>query len=255
MFTTSGCRVYYQSHACLRLQTEEYAIKLVHVSGCLFHRQILIKFIASCQILSFHGGDYEDCLLLGYKTLVRTSQEKPYLSVTETSRLMLSKIWGFHGIYYEEFRLLGSYAVWILLEPRFRERIASIVRVTWIGGLGTTLAVTSNRSTLWRNSSPILVILMVEAIHSSETSALTRTTRPNIPEGDFLHSHLRESLRNCLVFFRMHPQCSKQFIPFSRPASISYPQCSKQFIPFSRPASISSHFPEFRYDTKCYLCP
>jgi N-acetylglutamate synthase-like GNAT family acetyltransferase len=45
------------------------------------------------------------------------------------------------------------------------ERIASIIRVTRIGELGT-LAVTINRS------SPILVTLMMEAIHSSEASGL-----------------------------------------------------------------------------------
>jgi hypothetical protein len=34
----------------------------------------------------------------------------------------------------------------------FGKRITSILRVTRIGELGTTLAVTSNRSTLWRNT-------------------------------------------------------------------------------------------------------
>jgi hypothetical protein len=67
------------------------------------------------------------------------------------------------------------------------ECIASIIRVTRIGDLGTTLAGTSNRSTLRRNTScalqlletakfpfsPILVTLMMEAILSSETSVLT----------------------------------------------------------------------------------
>jgi hypothetical protein len=39
----------------------------------------------------FHGGDYEECRLLVYKTPVRTSQETHY-SATELSRLMLRKI-------------------------------------------------------------------------------------------------------------------------------------------------------------------
>jgi hypothetical protein len=46
------------------------------------------------------------------------------------------------------------------------ERMASIVRMTRIGELGTTLAVSSNRSTL-----------MMEAILFSETSVLTTATR------------------------------------------------------------------------------
>jgi hypothetical protein len=61
------------------------------------------------------------------------------------------------------------------------ELSASIIKVTRIGELGTTLAVTSNRCTLQRllvtanvHSSPILVTLMMEALNSSETSLLTR---------------------------------------------------------------------------------
>jgi hypothetical protein len=50
------------------------------------------------------------------------------------------------------------------------ELSASFTRVTRIGELGTTLAVTSNRRTLRRN------------------------TRRNIPEDNILHSHRRESL-------------------------------------------------------------
>jgi hypothetical protein len=45
-----------------------------------------------CKILGFHGGDYEECRLLGYKTPVRTSQETHYVSATESSPLMLCKI-------------------------------------------------------------------------------------------------------------------------------------------------------------------
>jgi hypothetical protein len=60
-----------------------------------------------CNILGFHGGDYEECLLLGYKNPVRTSQETHYISATKLSQLMLCKICGFHGGDYEECRLLG----------------------------------------------------------------------------------------------------------------------------------------------------
>jgi hypothetical protein len=76
--------------------------------------------------------------------------------------------------------------------------------MTRIGELGTTLAVTSNRNTLRRNttitenvpSSPILFTPMMEAIFSSETSVLARVTRHNISEDGILHSHCCENLKS-----------------------------------------------------------
>jgi hypothetical protein len=69
------------------------------------------------------------------------------------------------------------------------EHNASNIRRTRIVELGTMLALTSNQCTLANvvPSSPILVTLMMEALHFSETSILTRVTRPNIPVDGILH--------------------------------------------------------------------
>jgi hypothetical protein len=45
-------------------------------------------------------------------------------------------------------------------------------------------------------SAPILVILMIEALLSSETSVLTRATLRNILEDAIFHRHRRENLKS-----------------------------------------------------------
>jgi hypothetical protein len=44
-----------------------------------------------CMIWDPHGGDYEECRLLGCENLILTSQETHYISGTEPRRLMLCK--------------------------------------------------------------------------------------------------------------------------------------------------------------------
>jgi hypothetical protein len=60
------------------------------------------------------------------------------------------------------------------------ELSASIIRVTRIGELGATLAVTTNRRTLRRNT---------KFLSSSETSVIKRTTLRNIAEDAILQTH------------------------------------------------------------------
>jgi hypothetical protein len=97
------------------------------------------------------------------------------------------------------------------------ESRAPIIRVTSTGELGTTLAVTSNRRTLFLRSvrrllvtanvpsSPILVTLMMERLDSFETSALTKATLRNIPGDGILHNITKTQLLQVSISLLLFP--------------------------------------------------
>jgi hypothetical protein len=97
------------------------------------------------------------------------------------------------------------------------EPSASIIRVTRIGELETTLAVTSVRRLLVTAnvvpSSPILVTLIMLALGFTETSVLTRATRRNISEDRIftIIVYLLEILRICMNSLDQRNRCSGRY--------------------------------------------
>jgi hypothetical protein len=113
-----------------------------------------------------------------------------------------------------------------------KELNASFIRVTRIGELGTTLAVTRNRRTLQRNTFlgkfnltaiatralsnkgaiictsclhtvyVLVVVLRMSSVSSLRTGmyGLTRATPRNIPEDTILHSHHHENIKSYITY-------------------------------------------------------
>jgi hypothetical protein len=80
---------------------------------------------------------------------------------------------------------------------------ASIISVKIIDELGKTLATTSNRRMLRRNT----------MLHCYETLILTRATRRNIPEDGILHSHRRENFKSYISLTGWAPKRRRNVSP------------------------------------------
>jgi hypothetical protein len=100
------------------------------------------------------------------------------------------------------------------------EHIASVIRATRIGELGTTLAFLRSVLPLLDianvSVAPILVTVMMEAIRSSERSVLTRAIRRNIPEDGIIHIHCPESHKFTWVKSLMFLTANEQIKPYLR---------------------------------------
>jgi hypothetical protein len=86
-------KIHTDIHASSWIRTHDHSIHTGDDCSCLRPREHChLTHTVYKQDLWYHGGNYEECRLLGYKNPVRTSQETHYFSTTEPSRLMLCRI-------------------------------------------------------------------------------------------------------------------------------------------------------------------
>jgi hypothetical protein len=141
----------------------------------------------------FHGRDYEEFHLLGYKTPVHTSQETLIRYIPKPVNTMQDFWFPWRWLW-----RMPSSVVWHRVShvttDVSEEHIPSIIKVTRIGELGTTLAA-ALASYSWRCSwIPHSCHLVMEAIRSSETSVLNKSH--TVSHHRRLHSSLCLSLLN-----------------------------------------------------------
>jgi hypothetical protein len=74
----------------------------------------VVKHLTDVRFEVFTAVTMKNAVFWGYEYPGHTSEETRYFSATEPSRLILWKIWGFHGGDYVECRPLGYDPVWLL---------------------------------------------------------------------------------------------------------------------------------------------
>jgi hypothetical protein len=77
-----------------------------------------------------------------------------------------------------------------------KEALEWDTRVRVLEGVGVSMAWVLVEMLNGWTSSPILVTMTMEVIHSSETFILTRATSHNVPKDSILHSYGREILKS-----------------------------------------------------------
>jgi hypothetical protein len=169
----------------------------------------LVMYLSICKIWGLHDSDYEECRLLWYENLVRTSQETYCVSDTEPSRLILCTILGFYGGDYEERHLLGYKNTDLTSQETYYASTTKSSQLTLCKIWGFQESDYEKFRLLgcyavWRllvtskvdPSSLILFISIMQAIRSSEMSVLTRATGRYIPENVILQSDRRVNLKS-----------------------------------------------------------
>jgi hypothetical protein len=122
----------------------------------------------------------EECRLLGYKNLVRISQETHYVSATYQSRLCYVRFEVFTAVTMKN-------AVFLDVMPRGSRKNRH---------LGGSYRLQHQGDRNQRNMNNIFNLMMEVEVIMFLPNVLTRATRRHIPEDDILHNSRRERLKS-----------------------------------------------------------